>query len=132
MPELARSPFDYALIRVVPRVECGECLNVGVVLFCRTQRFLAARIAFDSTRLAALTPDGQPDPETVRRHLDGLVRICAGGPASGPIGHLPPHERFDWLVAPSSTVIQTSPVHSGLCHSPAAALEDLFRQLVGK
>lgn len=126
MPAL--NPFDYALIRVVPRVDRGECLNTGVVLFCRTRRYLAARIALDPARLAALAPE--LDPEMVRHHLDGIVRVCAGGPDAGPIGQLPPHQRFDWLVAPSSTVIQASPVHSGLCDDPATALDELFDVLV--
>ena len=127
-PEPALSPFDYALIRVVPNVERGECLNVGVILFCRTRRFLAARFALDPARLAVVAPG--LDPNDVAKHLDAIARICAGGLDAGPIGQLPPHERFDWLVAPSSTVIQPSPVHSGLCADPEATLNDLVAQLV--
>ena len=120
--------FDYALIRVVPRVDRGECLNVGVVLFCRTRRFLGARWEVDPLRLAALAPS--LDYGLVSAYLDGIVRICEGGPDAGPIGQLPLHERFDWLVAPSSTIIQTSPVHSGICFDPAVSLNDLFADLV--
>ena len=128
MPGEARSPFQYALLRVVPRVERGECLNAGVVLFCRPRRFLAARIALDEARLAALAPD--LPPARVRPHLDALAQIAAGDPAAGPIAALPPSERFHWLVAPASTVIQPSPVHTGLCLDPEATLESLVDELV--
>jgi hypothetical protein len=121
--------FQYALVRVVPDVERGECLNAGVIVFCRRHRFLAARIALDPARLAALAPDA--DVAAVRAHLDAVARIAAGEPGAGPIAALPPSERFHWLVAPSSTIIQPSPVHTGLTDDPAAELERLARRLVG-
>ncbi|RIK41221.1 MAG: DUF3037 domain-containing protein [Chloroflexi bacterium] len=118
------STYEYAYIRIVPRVEEGEFLNVGVILFCRTQRFLAAHIALDEARLATLAPD--VDLDAVRAHLALIPRICAG---EGPIGRLGQAEAFHWLVHPHSTVIQTSEVHAGLCIDPATALEQLARQL---
>lgn len=121
-------PFQYAVLRVVPRIEREEFVNVGVILFCRTGRFLRARVALDPRRIQALAPD--VDLEAVGEHLEARVRVAAGDPDAGPIAALPPSERFHWLVAPSSTVIQTSSVHSGLCEDPAAALERLFAQLV--
>jgi len=124
----ALDPFQYALLRVVPRVERGECLNAGVVLFCRTRRFLAARIALDRPRLAALAPD--VDPDAIEGHLAWLGRVAAGDPAAGPIAALEPSERFHWLAAPASTVVQPSPVHTGLCADPAATLEHLHARLV--
>jgi Protein of unknown function (DUF3037) len=126
MPDL--SSFDYAIIRVVPHVERGECINVGVILFCRTRRFLGALIKLDPERLAALAPD--LDPVLVQDHLDTLLRVCKGGANAGPIGQLSQSERFHWLVAPRSTIIQPSPVHSGLCDDPAGALEKLFKAMV--
>jgi hypothetical protein len=123
-----RDQFQYALLRVVPHVERGERLNAGVVLFCRTRGFLAVRAGLDEQRLRALAPD--VDIDAVREHLDALVRIAAGEPDAGPIARLEPSERFHWLVAPSSTVIQPSEVHTGLCTDPAATLERLFDELV--
>ena len=128
MPAERRSPFQYALLRVVPRVERGECLNAGVVLFCRPRGFLAARVGLDEPRLAALAPDLAA--ALVRSHLDALARVVAGDRAGGPIAALAPSERFGWLVAPSSTVVQPSAVHTGLCADPAATLERLFARLV--
>jgi hypothetical protein len=122
------SSFDYAIVRVVPRVERGECINAGVILFCLTKRFLAAKVELDERRLLALAPD--VDLELVRGHLEAIPRICAGGRAAGPIGQLPQKERWHWLVAPRSTIIQTSPVHSGLCEEPAQALEHLMDRMV--
>ena len=122
------SPFQYAIVRVVPRVERGECVNAGVVLFCRPRRFLAATVALDEERLRALAPD--VDLEAVRGHLDALERIAAGDPDAGPIAALPPSERFHWLVAPSSTIIQCSPVHTGLSDDPAGELQHLVARLV--
>jgi hypothetical protein len=116
--------YDYALIRVVPRVERGEFVNVGVVLSCKGGRFLEARIELDEARLRALDPG--VDLETVRGHLAAFAAICAGGADAGPIGRLPARERFHWLVAPRSTMIQTSPVHSGRCAENAAMLERLL------
>ncbi|MEA2322244.1 MAG: hypothetical protein QOI62_1130 [Solirubrobacteraceae bacterium] len=120
--------FAYAVLRVVPRVERGERFNAGVVLFCRRRRFLAARTDLDERRLAALDPAA--DAGAVRSHLDALVRIAAGDAAGGPVAALEPSERFGWLVAPSSTVIQPSPVHTGLCDDPQAVLDRLFAELV--
>ena len=126
----AREDFQYAVVRVVPRVERGECLNAGVVLFCRPRRFLDACVELDEARLLALAPD--VDLEAVRGHLDALCRIAAGDPAAGPIAALPPSERFHWLTAPSSTIVQASPVHTGLTSDPAAELDHLFERLVAR
>ena len=129
MPAL--SPFEYATIRVVPRVERGEFVNVGVVLYCRPRRFLDARIDLGEPQvaaLAALAPD--LDLDAVRRRLDTLRRVCAGDATGGPIALLPQFERFGWLVAPLSTVVQPSPVHAGLCADPAATLDRLARTMV--
>jgi Protein of unknown function (DUF3037) len=122
------SPFQYAIVRVVPHVERGECVNAGVVLFCRPRRFLAARVELDEERVRVLAPDA--DLEAVRGHLDALTRIAAGDPDAGPIASLPESERFHWLVAPSSTVIQCSAVHTGLSDDPAGELERLTERLV--
>lgn len=124
----APSPFEYAVIRVVPRVERGEFMNAGVVLFCRVRRYLGAHVALDVARLAALAPD--LDAADIRDRLALIPRVCAGGPDAGPIGRLSQAERFHWLVAPSSTVLQPSPVHAGLCHDPAAALDRLLAAMV--
>ena len=129
MPEPPRSQFQYAIVRVVPRVERGESLNAGVILLCRPRRFLGARVALDEARLAALAPD--VDPSTIRAHLDAIARIAAGDAAAGPIARLGIGERFHWLVAPSSTVIQPSEVHTGMCEDPVAELDHLFEQMVG-
>jgi hypothetical protein len=128
MPGAELDQFAYAVLRVVPRVERGEQFNAGVVLFCRRRAFLAARVELDELRLAALAPGD--DPAVVRGHLDALVRIAAGDPAGGPVSALEPSERFGWLVAPSSTVIQPSPVHTGVCEDPQAMLDRLFEELV--
>ncbi len=126
----ARSSFDYAIIRVVPRVERGEFINAGVILFCRTRRYLAARIELDVPRLLALAPEAERDLAAIEQHLDAIPVICAGGAAAGPIGALSQAERWHWLVAPTSTIIQPSPVHSGLCTEPAAMLEHLLATMV--
>jgi hypothetical protein len=123
-----RDQFAYAILRVVPRVERGEQLNAGVVLFCRRRGFLAVRAELDERRLAALAPD--LDPAIVRAHLGALVRIAAGDEAGGSVAALEPSERFGWLVAPSSTIIQPSPVHTGICDDPQAMLDRLFDELV--
>ena len=122
------SSYDYAIVRVVPRVEREEFINAGVILSCPAQDFLGARIELDEHRLLAL--DATVDLEAVRANLASIPLVCAGGPASGPIGKLSPRERFHWLVAPRSTIIQTSPVHSGRCQDPAAALDHLVRTMV--
>ena len=125
---MAEHPFQYAIVRVVPRVERGECLNAGVVLLCRPTRFLAARVGLDEARLKALAPD--VDPATIQEHLAAIERVAAGDPQAGPIARLGQGERFHWLVAPSSTVIQPSEVHTGLSDDPAAELDHLFERLV--
>lgn len=124
----ARSSFDYAVVRVVPRVEREEFLNAGVVLFCLERGFLDARVELDRPRVAALAADA--DLDAIRAHLEAIPRVCAGGPAGGPIGALSQRERFHWLTAPRSTMVQLSPVHSGLCDDPVRALERLFERLV--
>ncbi len=126
MPAL--NSFDYALIRIVPRVERGEFINAGVIVFCLSQKFLAARILFDEGRIRSLWPEA--DLETICDHLSAFPEICEGNPNAGPIAQLSQRERFHWLVAPRSTVLQISPVHSGLCQTPADALEELCRKLV--
>lgn len=122
------SPFEYALLRVVPRVERGEFVNAGVVLYCQEKRFLDAAIDLDPERLRLLDP--RLDPETVRAHLEAARRVCAGGPGAGPIGLLPPVQRFGWLVAPRSTVVQPGPVHTGLAEDPGEALDHLLQAMV--
>ncbi len=117
--------YDYAVIRVVPRVERGEFVNAGVILFCRTRRFLDAVIELDEERLRALAPD--IDIETVREQLELIPRICAG---DGPVGRLGQADAFHWIVAPHSTIIQISPVHTGLCREPAEALNHLVDTLI--
>ncbi len=124
MPE----PFEYALLRVVPRPERGEFVNAGVVLYCPALRFLGARVHLDPERLRALDP--KLDPEAVLAHLEAVRTVCAGGQGAGPIGLLPPGERFGWLVAPRSTVVQPSPVHTGLADDPEKALEHFVRVMV--
>jgi hypothetical protein len=125
---MADHPFQYAVVRVVPRVERGESLNAGVILLCRPKRFLAARVALDEDRLRAIAPS--VDPSTIATHLAAIERIAAGDPDAGPIAALGQGERFHWLVAPSSTVIQPSEVHTGLCDDPAVELDHLFDRLV--
>jgi hypothetical protein len=122
------SPFEYALLRVVPRVERGEFVNAGVVLYSQEKRFLGAAIDLEPERLRVLDP--RLDPETVRAHLEAARRVCAGGPGAGPIGLLPPVQRFGWLVAPRSTVVQPGPVHTGLAEDPQEALDHLLRTMV--
>ena len=124
----AREDFQYAILRVIPRVERGESLNAGVVLFSRRHGFLAARTELDAAALAALSPGC--DPAEVRAHLETLERVAAGDAAGGPIAALEPSERFHWLTAPSSTIVQASPVHTGLTADPAAELDRLFATLV--
>jgi hypothetical protein len=124
----SRSPFQYAIVRIVPRVERGERINAGVILLCRPKRYLAARTALDDARLRALDPDC--DPASIRPHLAAIERVAAGDDAAGPIARLTQAERFHWLVSPSSTIIQPSEVHTGLTDDPAAELDQLFRALV--
>jgi len=120
--------YSYAIIRLVPRVERGEFLNVGVVLFAREQEFLGARIEADPQRLLSLA--GTLDLGAVERHLATFQAITDGLPAGGPIAALPQPERFHWLVSPRSTMIQTSPVHVGRSADPGRALEDLLDEFV--
>jgi hypothetical protein len=121
-------PFLYVVVRVVPRVERGERFNAGVVVLCSPLAFLGARVALDERRLAALAPDTRP--ESLRPHLDSIAAVARGDPAGGPIARLDPTQRFHWLAAPASTIIQPSPIHTGICHDPAATLDRLFAELV--
>ena len=124
-------PFEYAVLRVVPRVERGEGVNVGVVVFCRTRSYLEARIELGPRQrqaLEALAPD--LDLEAVRSHLDELARIVAGDPDGGPMARLDAPERFRWVTSPSSTMLQPSEVHGGVTEDPAHDLADLFERLV--
>jgi hypothetical protein len=123
-----RKPFEYAVIMVVPRVERGERFNAGIVLHSRPLRFMAARSHLDEALLGLLAPGC--DPAEVRRHLDAIVRIAAGDRSAGPIARLSRAERFHWLVAPSSTIVQASDVHTGLTADPAAELDHLFATMV--
>ena len=124
-----RWPFQYAILRVVPSIERGECFNAGVVLLCRPRRFLGSRTALAEEKLRALAPEVRA--ETVRAQLDAIDRIAAGAADGGPLARLSPPERFHWLVSPSSTMIQPSPAHTGLCEDPADELDHLFEALVG-
>ncbi|MEO8281043.1 MAG: DUF3037 domain-containing protein [Ideonella sp.] len=120
--------YDYAIVRVVPRVERGEFINVGAIVSCRSAGYLRARIELDTARLLALAPG--VDLDSISAALDALPAICAGGDAAGPLKHLSARERFDWLVAPRSSSIQTSPVHTGRSDDLDAALERLLRTMV--
>jgi hypothetical protein len=120
--------YDYAVIRIVPRVEREEFLNVGVILFCRTQRYLRVRIELDHDRLASFAPG--LDQSDLIRNLRAIERVGEGGPDAGPIGELTQSERFHWLAAPRSAIIQVSPIHTGLCEDPAAALDHLIDVVV--
>jgi hypothetical protein len=120
--------FSYAIVRVVPHVEREEFINAGVVVFCDARDYLAAAIALDEARLLALAPE--VDLPVVRRHLEAIPRICAGGAEGGPIGQLPRRERWHWVVAPRSTILQTSPAHTGLCERPEEELKRLVEQVV--
>ena len=124
----AACSYDYAVIRVVPRVERQEFVNAGVILWCREQDVLEARVELDEGRLRML--DASVDVDAARRHLASFSIISAGGSDSGPIGKLPKRERFDWLVAPRSTIIQTSAVHSGRCDDVEHTLERLLDLMV--
>ena len=123
-----RAPFAYAAIRVVPRVEREEFVNVGVVLFSRPRQYLGVRLGLDPSRVSTLWPE--IDIEAVARHLEVIRLVAAGDPAGGAIAHLPAAERFGWLSAPASTVVQPGPVHPGLARDPKTALDDLFAELV--
>ena len=130
-------PFEYAVLRVLPRVERGEGVNVGVVVFCRTRGFLGARVDLGARQRAALAAlgglaalDADFDLDAVQAHLDELVRIVDGDEDSGPIAKLDAPERFRWVTSPSSTMIQPSEVHGGVTESPERSLTDLFDRLV--
>ena len=120
--------YDYAIVRVVPRVERGEQINVGVILSCVDDEFLDARIELDTARLRALDP--ALDLEMIKASLATIRAVCAGGAAAGPIGEMRPRDRFRWLVSPRSTVIQMSPVHTGRTNDPSAALDRLLETMV--
>lgn len=120
--------FDYAILRVVPRVERQEFINAGVVAFCLEKKFLGARIHLDEQRLHALWPDA--DVELAREHLEAVRRVCDGDPAAGPIAKLPQRERFHWIISPRSTIIQPSPVHTGVCERTDGLLDRLGKQFL--
>ena len=120
--------YDYAIVRVVPKVEREEFINVGVIVSCPAKAFLEARIELDEQRLKSL--DATLDIESIRPHLESIVAICAGGEQAGPIGQLSQRERFHWLTAPRSTTIQMSPVHTGHTANPASVLQHLLESTV--
>lgn len=124
----AAHSFDYAVVRVVPRVDREEFVNAGVILFCLVRGYLGARVALDAARVRALHPGA--DLAIIEEHLASVPLIAAGGDGAGPIGRLPLRERFHWLVAPRSTIVQVSPVHSGLCDDPAVTLDQLMERMV--
>lgn len=129
MPDRAEQlSFDYAVIRVVPRVERGEFVNVGVIVFCLAKKLLLSKIHADEAKLRALWPE--IDMSVVQAHLEAFLRVCRGDADGGPIARMSARERFHWLVAPRSTTIQISPVHSGLCSAPEAAVDKLFHELI--
>ena len=129
---MPREAFEYAVLRVAPRVERGELVNVGVVLFCRTRRFLELRIELGDRQIAALRALApELDVAQVRAHLASIEAIIAGEPSAGPISELAEPERFRWVTSPSSTIIQPSDVHGGMTDDPAASLRELFEKLVG-
>lgn len=123
-----REEYQYALLRAVPDVERGEAVNVGVVVFSRRHDYLGLRTHIDEPRLRALHPG--LDLDALRRHLDGVHAVVTGDPTGGAVAQLPPSERFGWLTAASSTIVQPSPIHTGLCHNPEALLDRLFQRLV--
>jgi hypothetical protein len=123
-----RCSFDYAVVRVVPHVEREEFINAGIILFCADLDFLAARVELDEARLVALAPNA--DVALVLRHLEAIPRICSGGPDGGPIGALALRERWQWLIAPRSTIIQTSAAHAGLAEDCEEVLERLMASIV--
>jgi hypothetical protein len=125
-----RLPFQYATVRIVPRVERGEFINAGVVLFCRQRGFLAARTQLDEAALAALA--GDCDTSEVRSQLATLEAVAAGDPSGGAVAAMAQSERFHWLTAPASTIVQPSPVHTGLTGDPQAELDRLFDALVSR
>jgi hypothetical protein len=127
MPE--STSFEYAVIRVVPYVERQEFVNVGIILFCKTLGFLEAMIDFELKRLTSFSP--KSDLKMIRDQLQTISTICSGGAEAGHFGKWSKSERFNWLVSPSSTIIQTSPAHSGISDDPSEALKRLYAFLVG-
>jgi hypothetical protein len=130
VPGADRAPFQYAIVRIVPRVERGEMLNAGVVLFCRARGFLAARTELDEAALAALAPGC--DSTELAPQLEMVEAVAAGEPAGGAVARLPQSERFHWLTAPASTIVQSSAVHTGLTDDPQRELDHLFAALVSR
>ncbi len=120
--------YDYAIIRIVPKVEREEFINVGVIVSCPAKAFLESRIELDEARLLAL--DSTLDLESIKTHLATIPAICRGGEQAGAIGGLSQRERFYWLTSPRSTIIQTSPVHTGLCKEPTLIIEHLLDTMV--
>lgn len=120
--------FDYAVLRIVPRVEREEFINAGILVFCLEKDYLAARIRFDRDRLKALWPEA--DVDLVDSHLAAIQRVCEGDPLAGPIAQLSRRERFHWLVAPRSTILQPSPVHTGMCEATEGLLDRLEKQFL--
>lgn len=123
-----QASFDYAILRVVPRVERQEFINAGVVVFCLEKRYLAARILLDENRLRALWPEA--DVDLAREHLEAVRRICEGDPSAGPIARLSQRERFHWITSPRSTIIQPSPIHTGVCDETGGVLDRLANQFL--
>ena len=125
---MSRDPFEYAVLRVVPRVDRGESMNAGVLLYCQARSFLGARVHLDVDRLRALDPGA--DPAAVEQALRHAAGVCAADPSVGPAGEEDPGRRFRWLTAPRSTIVQPGPVHAGLTANPAAELDRLLDLLV--
>lgn len=124
----APASFDYAILRVVPRVERQEFINAAVIVFCLEKKYLDARVHLDPARLRALWPEA--DIDLIREHLNAVPRICAGDSTAGPIAGLPQRERFHWLISPRSTIIQPSPVHTGVCDETGGILDRLAKQFL--
>ena len=120
--------YDYAVIRIVPKVDREEFINAGVILFCQEKEFLESDYYLDESRLKAFSPE--TDTELIKDHLEAIKAICAGRPEAGAIAKLSKSERFHWLTTPKSTIIQVSPVHSGYCKVPAEEMHDLLRKMV--
>ena len=120
--------YDYAVIRIVPKVDREEFINAGIILSCEEKEFLDAKIEIDEKKLKAIAPDFEI--ATAKTHLDAIYAICIGGKDAGTIGELSQRQRFHWLTSPKSTIIQTSPVHSGYCKEPAETLKHLFEEMV--
>lgn len=124
----APASFDYAILRIVPRVERQEFINAAVIVFCLEKKYLDARVHLDPDRLRALWPD--VDIELIRDHLNAIPRVCRGDPTAGPIARLTQRERFHWLISPRSTIIQPSPVHTGVCDETEGLLDRLAKQFL--